>query len=357
MENLVTGAAFWQDKSVFVTGHTGFKGAWICLWLRMLGARVTGYALAPPTSPNLFDLAGVAREMSSMHADVCDPARLREAIAAAQPQVVIHMAAQSLVRQSYLDPVGTYATNVSGTVNLLEAVRHTPAVRVVIVVTSDKCYENKDWARGYREDDALGGYDPYSSSKGCAELVTAAYQRSFWQARESPASATVRAGNVIGGGDWAADRLVPDVLAAFSADRPVMIRNPGAVRPWQHVLEPLAGYLLLAEKLWDEAQTFSGAWNFGPADADSRPVSWVVERLASAWGRGATWKFDGGEHAHEAAQLALDSAKARKHLSWRPRLTLEVALDWVVEWHRAYLKGSDLRKMCEAQILRYQALA
>ena len=357
VEDLVISAAFWQNKRVFVTGHTGFKGAWLCLWLQILGARVTGYALAPPTSPNLFDLAGIASVMSSINDDVRDLPRLREALAAAQPQVVIHMAAQSLVRQSYLDPVGTYATNVSGTVNLLEAVRHCPFVKVAMVVTSDKCYENKDWARAYREDDALGGYDPYSSSKGCAELVTAAYRRSFWQTRGSPACATVRAGNVIGGGDWAADRLVPDAIAAFTAGHPVMIRNPEALRPWQHVLDPLAGYLQLAERLWDGPPEFASAWNFGPADNESKPVSWVVGRLARAWGGGANWKIDGGTHPHEAGQLRLDCSKARTQLGWRPRVTLELALDWAVEWHRAYVNGGDMRTMSEAQILRYQALA
>ena len=359
MEEMVMTPAFWNGKAVFVTGHTGFKGSWLALWLTQLGARVVGYALPPPTTPSLFELAGVAQAMTSLEADVRDLGRLRKAVNEAKPDVVFHLAAQSLVRHSYQEPVETYATNVMGTVNLLEAVRHCPSVRATVVVTSDKCYENKEWLWGYREDEPMGGYDPYSSSKGCAELVTAAYRRSFLAGKRADRGATgvasARAGNVIGGGDWAKDRLVPDVLEAFAARRRASIRSPDAVRPWQHVLEPLAGYLLLAEKLYSDAGEFGGAWNFGPGDEDVRPVSWIVDRLRDYWGDGAAWQVDATPQPHEAAYLKLDCAKARERLGWAPKLTLEPALEWIAEWHRAYLNGENMRRITEAQIARHQA--
>lgn len=351
--------AFWKSKSVFLTGHTGFKGSWLSLWLESMGARVTGYALPPQTEPSLFSLADVGRTIKSVNADIRDPLRLREALAGSVADVVIHMAAQSLVRESYADPVGTYATNVMGTVNLLEAVRATPAVRAVIVVTSDKCYENRERIEGYREDEAMGGYDPYSSSKGCAELVTAAYRRSFFSGGTTggavAAVASVRAGNVIGGGDWAKDRLVPDALNAFIAGRRVLIRNPAAIRPWQHVLEPLRGYLELAEHLWRDGAAYAEAWNFGPDDEDAKPVSWIVERLARNWGEPAGWDADGTPQPHEAGRLKLDCSKARGRLGWSPQLDLPQALDWIVDWYRAYARKEDMRQFTLGQISHYQS--
>ena len=361
LEALVVNPGFWRGRRVFVTGHTGFKGSWLALWLHDLGAQVTGYALQPPTTPSLFELARVKEAVNSLEADVRDLDRLQRAMSDAQPDVVFHLAAQSLVRKSYEEPVATYSTNVMGTVNLLEAVRRAPSVRVAVVVTSDKCYENREHAHGYREDEPMGGYDPYSSSKGCAELVTAAYRRSFLarreHGREAIAVASARAGNVIGGGDWAGDRLVPDVLHAFAHGRPALIRSPHAVRPWQHVLEPVAGYLALAEALWRDRDAFVGAWNFGPRDADTRPVSWIVERLKERWGAGATWQIDAASQPHEAGYLSLDCSKTRDRLGWRPKLALDTALEWIVEWHRAYLDRVDLRQLTASQIARYQGIA
>jgi CDP-glucose 4,6-dehydratase len=343
---------FWNGKRVFLTGHTGFKGSWIALWLQSMGARVTGYALAPPTQPSIFELARVGERMESVHGDVRDLDSLGRAMNAAEPEVVIHMAAQSLVRPSYASPVETYATNLMGTVHLLEAVRRTAAVRVVLSVTSDKCYENREWVWGYRENDPMGGHDPYSSSKGCAELATAAYVNSFFGSSDGPRVASVRAGNVIGGGDWAEDRLIPDVVRAFLAGEPVRIRNPHAIRPWQHVLEPIGGYLTVAERLWDDPELVGG-WNFGPEDQDARPVGEVVQDIAQIWGDGARWEADGAEHPHEARYLKLDCSKARARLGWTPRLPLKEALEWTVEWFRAYAAGEDVRALTEQQIRQY----
>ncbi|WP_397411282.1 CDP-glucose 4,6-dehydratase [Polaromonas sp.] len=352
---------FWQCKRVFVTGHTGFKGSWLSLWLQQLGASVTGYALSPPTSPSLFAQARVAEGMQSVHGDIRDLPALIKAMQAAQPEIVIHMAAQSLVRQSYVEPVETYATNVMGTVHLLEAVRQTAGVKAVVNVTTDKCYENKEWAWAYRENEPMGGYDPYSNSKGCAELVSAAYQSSFFSphthAQHGVALATARAGNVIGGGDWAKDRLIPDILAAFEKNQPVVIRNPQATRPWQHVLEPLRGYLTLAERLYAEGTAFAEGWNFGPHSDDARPVEWIVRRLAEQWPGSASWKIDAGEHPHEANYLKLDISKAGHRLNWHPAMRLEQALGLIVEWARARQTGADLRALTQEQILAYQAQA
>lgn len=349
---------FWRGRHVFVTGHTGFKGGWLCLWLQHLGARVTGYSLPAPTQPSLFEVAGVAQGMTSILGDVRDGARLAQAMAEAAPEIVIHMAAQPLVRRSYVDPVETYSTNVMGTVNLLEAVRKAPSVRAVINVTTDKCYENREWVWGYRESDPMGGHDPYSSSKGCAELVTAAYRASYFNptAHEArgAALASARAGNVIGGGDWAPDRLIPDILAAFAQKRPVVIRHPNAIRPWQHVLEPLRGYLTLAERLVQGGPAYAEGWNFGPRDEDAQPVSWLVEQLRAMWGTGAAWKVDGGAHPHEAGYLKLDISKARARLDWHPTLGLSEALRWVVDWSRASRDGADLRAYTLGQIANYQ---
>jgi len=343
---------FWAGRRVLVTGHTGFKGGWLSLWLNHMGADVTGYALAPPSNPSLFECARVAQGMQSVIGDVRDLAALRDAMQAARPQVVLHLAAQSLVRRSYRDPVETYATNVMGTVNVLEAVRACTDVKAVVVVTSDKCYENREWVWGYRENEAMGGHDPYSSSKGCAELVAAAWRRSFL-AEAGTGVATARAGNVIGGGDWAEDRLIPDILGAFGSGTPVAIRSPQATRPWQHVLEPLAGYLMLAEKLVRDPAGYAEAWNFGPQEDDVQPVSWIVERMAVRWGAGAAWRADDAPHPHEAGCLKLDSAKARARLDWQPRLRLEQALDWIVDWHKALRGGDDMRAFTLAQIARF----
>jgi CDP-glucose 4,6-dehydratase len=359
---LAISAEFWRGKRVLVTGHTGFKGAWLCHWLLRLGAQVTGIALAPEGTPNLFRSSRLAERMTSHETDIRDLAALRAQLRAAAPEIVLHLAAQSLVRRSYADPVGTFATNVIGTVNLLEAARETDSVRVFVNVTSDKCYRNLEWAWPYREIDALGGADPYSASKACAELVGAAYRSAFFAAGPNAqtgaptiALASARAGNVIGGGDWSADRLLPDCVRAFSAAQPVELRNPQAVRPWQHVLEPLAGYLLLAARLARDPAC-ADAWNFGPDDGDARPVAWVVEQAARHWGAAASWRAQPGDHPHEAGQLRVDSAKARALLGWRPRLTLDQALAWTVEWYRRERAGDDTAAVTNTQIAAYEAL-
>lgn len=349
--------SFWQGRKVFLTGHTGFKGSWLTLWLHSLGAQVTGYSLAPETHPNLFSLARVDSGIQSIIGDIRDRYGLVAALKAATPEVVIHMAAQPLVRESYLNPVETYETNVLGTVHLLEAIRHVPGVRSVVIVTTDKCYENREWDWGYRENEAMGGYDPYSSSKGCAELATSAFRRSYFNpsrhAEHGVAIASARAGNVIGGGDWAADRLIPDVIRAIVDGKSVDIRNPSAIRPWQHVLEPLSGYLILAESLYTNGVRHADAWNFGPNDADAQPVQAIVERLTSQWGDGASWKLDGSDHPHEATYLKLDCSKARAQLGWRPRWDLEHTLDNIVAWYKAAARHDDMRAFTLAQINEY----
>jgi CDP-glucose 4,6-dehydratase len=348
-------SAFWAGKRVFLTGHTGFKGSWLSLWLQQMGAQVTGFALAPPTEPALFDVAKVAAGMTSIIGDIRDAAVLERALLAADPEIVIHMAAQPLVRASYDDPIGTYATNVMGTAHLLDAVRRAPSVRAVCVVTTDKCYENREWAWGYREDEAMGGYDPYSSSKGCAELVTSAYRRSFFSGEGAAAIASGRAGNVIGGGDWAVDRLVPDILRAVSEGRPVVIRNPLSIRPWQHVLEPLSGYLVLCQALWNDPARAIGGWNFGPRDEDAMPVQWIVERMCALWGEGASWTRDESVQPHEANYLKLDISKARAELHWKPRWSLGQALENIVGWQRAWIAGEDMHSYCHNELERFAA--
>ena len=349
---------FWRGKRVLLTGHTGFKGSWMSLWLQSMGANVVGYALAPPTQPSLFEEARVAEGMTSVIGDIRDLAALQAVFAEHRPEIVFHMAAQPLVRYSYAEPVETYATNVMGTVNLLEAVRMSPGVKAVVNITTDKCYENREWVWAYRENEPMGGYDPYSSSKGCAELVTSAYRSSYFNAQQydkhGVALATVRAGNVIGGGDWALDRLIPDILSAFEQGRTVNIRNPNSVRPWQHVLEPLRGYLALAERLYQDGVAFAEGWNFGPNEDDAKPVGWIVEKMTALWGEGAVWQNDGGEHPHEATYLKLDISKARAHLGWQPALRLEAALQMIIEWSKQRQAGADVRSLTMAQIQSYQ---
>ena len=350
---------FWRNRRVLLTGHTGFKGSWLALWLQQLGAQLVGYSLPAPTDPSLFELAGVARDMESVEGDVRDLASLERTLRSARPEIVVHMAAQSLVRRSYADPVETYTTNVVGTVNVLEAVRRAgDAVRAVVVVTSDKCYENREWVWGYREDEPLGGHDPYSSSKGCAELVTSAYRKSFFNTAGDGGKAAVasaRAGNVVGGGDWAEDRLVPDIMRAMISGRSVRVRNPEAVRPWQHVLDPLSGYLLLAEKLCgDDPQRYAEGWNFGPREDDARTVRWIVERVTKAWGPEARWEADAGPHPHEAHYLKLDCSKARTELGWQPRWNVGWALDATVAWYKGFQSQQNVREMTIEQIDAYQ---
>ncbi|MGA8753740.1 MAG: CDP-glucose 4,6-dehydratase [Candidatus Deferrimicrobium sp.] len=355
------GRPFWKGRRVLLTGHTGFKGSWLSLWLDALGADVTGFALEPPTRPSLFEEAKVAGVLrSSRIADIRDFPRLKSAIAECRPEVVIHMAAQSVVRRGYEDPVETYSSNVMGTVHLLEALRQLGRPCVVVNVTSDKCYENKEWDWGYRENDPLGGHDPYSNSKACAELVTAAFRDSYFQAgdagRVEVAVASARAGNVIGGGDWTTDQLVPDLMRAFLGGEPCMIRSPSAVRPWQFVLEPLRGYLVLAERLSEDSGRFASSWNFGPAEADARPVSWIADELARKWGNRASWGRDAGAHPREAHYLKLDVSKTKACLDWQPVLPLNQALDWIVEWYRAFQGRNDLRRLTRMQIERYEGL-
>lgn len=348
--------AFWAGRRVLVTGHTGFKGGWLCLWLERLGAQVSGLALAPRETPNLFAAAQIDSGLDSHLIDIRDAGAVRDALAATAPEIVIHMAAQALVRASYQEPLATYAINVMGTAHLLEAVRATPSVRAVVVVTSDKAYENREWPYGYRETEALGGHDPYSSSKACAELVAAAYRASFLAERDCRL-ATARAGNVIGGGDWSKDRLVPDLVRAFARGESVEIRAPHATRPWQHVLEPLSGYLRLAECLCGEAGArYAEAWNFGPADEDCRPVAHIVDELAQGWGPEALWHLSEAIHPHEATFLKVDSAKARAHLGWDRRLRLDAALAWTAAWYRAEATGASARDLTLAQIGAYEAL-
>jgi CDP-glucose 4,6-dehydratase len=356
MEGVGMNPAFWRGKRVFLTGHTGFKGSWLSLWLQHMGAQVTGYALDSPSTPSLFEVASVEQGMTSLRGDVRDLAAMVQAVRQHRPEIVIHMAAQSLVRLSYREPVETYATNVMGTVHLLEAVRHCPEVRSVVVVTSDKCYENREWSWGYRENEAMGGYDPYSNSKGCTELVTAAYRQSFFGTGGHAAGVgSGRAGNVIGGGDWALDRLIPDMVRATEQGRPVHVRNPEAIRPWQHVLEPLSGYLVLAENLYQGDATARDGWNFGPRDDDAKPVRWIAERFTSLWGNGASWVQESGDHPHEAHYLKLDCSRARANLGWAPRWSLEQALSRIVEWHRAHQQGADMRRLTLEQIDAYIA--
>jgi CDP-glucose 4,6-dehydratase len=343
--------AFWRGRRVLLTGHTGFKGAWLSLWLQRLGAELTGFSLGPPTHPSLFSLAHVADGMREIEGDIRDHLAVARAVADAAPEVVIHMAAQPMVRRSFAQPRLTYETNVMGTVNLLDAVRLDGRARVVINVTTDKCYENHEWEWSYREYEPMGGHDPYSSSKACSELVTSAFRRSFFADPDGPRIATARAGNVIGGGDWGEDRLIPDIIRAALGGPPLRLRNPNSVRPWQHVVNPLSGYLLLAQALW-ESVDHACAWNFGPPDDDARPVGLILERLAAAWPGGIDWSVDAGHHPHEARYLKLDSSRARARLGWRPAVGLDAALSSIADWHRQHRDGADMRAVTLGQIER-----
>lgn len=346
---------FWSGKRVLLTGHTGFKGSWLSLWLQSLDVELRGIALQPTTSPSMFELGRVAQGMDHQVADIRDYDKIRFLISDFKPEIIIHMAAQPLVRLSYELPIETFATNVMGTVHVLESARRSGSVRAIVNITTDKCYENKEWDWGYREDDPIGGYDPYSSSKGCAELVSSAYRRSFLKS-EGIAMATARAGNVIGGGDWSPDRLIPDVLRSLEAKQTIKIRNPNAKRPWQHVLEPLSGYLLLVQKLYEKENDFAESWNFGPRDEDVQPVHWIVDHLCNVWGKKACWEQQPGDHPHEASYLKLDISKAKNRLNWSPKLTLTEALNITTEWHKGYLEGSDVQEMTCAQIASYTKL-
>lgn len=356
MESVGVMSSFWRGKRIFLTGHTGFKGGWLSVWLQSMGAEVHGFALTPPTKDNMFTVAKVGECMASSEiGDIRDADRLRLAMQRAQPEIVFHLAAQSLVRYSYVQPIETYSVNVMGTVNLLEAVRATPSVKAVVNVTTDKCYENREWVWGYRENEAMGGFDPYSSSKGCAELVTSAYRRSFLET-SGVSLASARAGNVIGGGDWAVDRLIPDFLRAMDAGVTLKIRSPLSTRPWQHVLEPLSGYLTLAEHLFNDGGQFAEAWNFGPDDEDARPVGWIVERLAEMR-RDVKWECDATPQPHEAHYLKLDSSKAKSKLGWQARWRLQNALKMTMDWHQAWRQGDDTRGVTIKQIEQYQNAA
>ncbi|MFB2897996.1 CDP-glucose 4,6-dehydratase [Aerosakkonemataceae cyanobacterium BLCC-F50] len=352
---------FWQKRRVLLTGHTGFKGSWLSLWLQFLGVELLGYALHPPTNPSLFEVARVAEGMTSAIGDITDYEHLRKAIADFRPEIIIHMAAQTVVHTSYLDPVSNYNTNVMGTVHLFEAIRHVGGVKAVVNVTSDKCYENREWVWGYRENDPLGGYDPYSSSKACAEIVTAAYRNSFFNvsnyAEHGTAIATARAGNVIGGGDWTANGLIADIVRSFLEQKKILIRNPYATRPWQHVLDALNGYLTLAEHLYNKGPAFAEAWNFGPNESDIKPVDWIVEKMLSLWGEGVTWEKDQTCQFHESNSLSLSCSKAHLKLGWTPKMSLEDALTQIITWTKGYQTGADMRAMTIDAISQYMNLS
>jgi CDP-glucose 4,6-dehydratase len=345
---------FWKGKKVFITGHTGFKGSWLSLWLQEMGAVVKGYALDPNTNPNLFTQAKVAQNMDSEIGDITDLNHISESMKIFNPEVLIHMAAQPLVRLSYQEPVLTYTTNVMGTVNVLEAARKCTNLKAIVSVTTDKCYENKEWSWGYRENEPMGGHDPYSSSKGCVELVTAAYRKSFFNGENSAFIASARAGNVIGGGDWSADRLIPDILRAFEKNEPVIVRNPLSTRPWQHVLEPISGYLVLAQHLFEEGSNVAEGWNFGPKDEDCKPVSWILDRMVTNWGNGASWQLDKNHNPHEAGYLKLDCSKAAMRLNWYPKWNLEYTLESIINWHQHYIAQKNIQEQCLLEITKYQ---
>jgi len=345
--------SFWKGKKVFLTGHTGFKGSWLSLWLQNMGVLVKGYSLDVNTKPALFTQANLAAEMESEIGDIRNLDQLTNSMVSFSPDILIHMAAQPLVRLSYQEPVDTYTTNVIGTVNVLEAARKCSNLKSIVSVTTDKCYENKEWEWGYRESEPMGGHDPYSSSKGCAELVTSAYRRSFFSSDDTASLASARAGNVIGGGDWAEDRLIPDILRAFEKSKPVVIRNPLSTRPWQHVLEPLSGYLVLSQELFLNGDEFAEGWNFGPKDEDCKPVSWILDKMVESWGGNASWGLDKENNSHEARFLKLDCSKAASRLKWNPKWNLQLTLKSIVDWHQVYSNGGDIKKQCLKEINTY----
>lgn len=344
---------FWKGKKVFLTGHTGFKGSWLSLWLHSMGAQVKGLALEPVSTPALFTQANIEQTLVSQIGDIRDLDLVKNSLLAFEPDILIHMAAQPLVRYSYREPVETYSTNVMGSLHVLEAARACPSLRAIVNVTTDKCYENQEWEWGYRESEPMGGHDPYSNSKGCVELITSAYRKSYFSEPTAAALSSARAGNVIGGGDWAEDRLIPDILRAFELHQPVIVRNPQATRPWQHVLEPLSGYLVLAQALWNGGHPFAEGWNFGPRDADVKPVSWILDRMVHLWGGDASWQLDDQPQLHEARYLKLDTSKAAARLGWVPTWGLEKALTHIVQWNRARLRGEDVRELCLSEINDY----
>lgn len=345
--------SFWMGKKVFLTGHTGFKGSWMSLWLQNMGAILKGYSLEIETNPSLFKIADVGSEMESEIGDIRNLDTLTKSMISFNPDIVIHMAAQPLVRLSYAKPIDTYTSNVIGTLNVLESARKCSNLKSIVCITTDKCYENNEWYWGYRETDPMGGYDPYSSSKGCAELVISAYQRSFFSSDNTPSLASARAGNVIGGGDWAEDRLIPDVLNAFEQSKNAVIRNPDAIRPWQHVLEPLSGYLVLAQELYLNGDEYAEAWNFGPCDDDCKSVSWIVNKMANYWGNDASWSKETKSNPHEAGILKLDCSKALNRLEWKPKWNLEKSLKLIVNWHQVYINKGDLKKETLNEIHKY----
>jgi CDP-glucose 4,6-dehydratase len=342
---------FWQGKRVFLTGHTGFKGSWLSLWLTSLGATVKGYALSPPTMPSLFNEAKIDSIIDSQIGDIRDQDALHNSMTIFNPDVLIHMAAQPLVRYSYDAPIETYEVNVIGTAKVLEVARSCINLKAIVNITTDKCYENDGRSQGYKESDSMGGYDPYSSSKGCAELVASAYRHSFLQ-DQGIGVASVRAGNVIGGGDWADDRLIPDILRSFEKNEPVVIRNPKATRPWQHVLEPLSGYLILAQKLYEDQKEYAEGWNFGPNEQDVKPVDWILDKIISKWPN-SSWELDQNSNPHEAVFLKLDIVKAKSKLGWQPVWELSYTLEKIIGWHRAWLDKEDMQAVCLAEIEEY----
>jgi len=357
LETIKMNSSFWKNKKVLITGHTGFKGSWLCLLLNQQGAKVFGYALNPPTEPSLYEICKIDSFVQSTFADIRDFSTLFKTIERVKPEIIIHMAAQPLVRESYKNPVETYQINVMGTVHLLEAVRQIGGVKALVNVTTDKCYENKEWSWGYRENEPMGGYDPYSNSKGCSELVTSSFRNSFFNLatynQHGLALASARAGNVIGGGDWATDRLIPDIIKAIFLGEKVKIRSPFAIRPWQHVLEPLSGYLTLAEKLYTEGPKYAEGWNFGPMDEDAKPVEWIVQKLCAKWGNDASYEIDKNPQPHEATYLKLDCSKARQILQWNPRWRLERTLDSIIEFTKAYQNKENVKDICIKQITDY----
>lgn len=357
MEGMVVSPEFWKGKKVLITGHTGFKGGWLSLWLQNIGAQVIGASLDPPTKPSLYEQARVAEEMLSLCVDIRDLNKIKDIFSEFKPEIVFHLAAQPLVRYSYREPVETYQTNVMGTLNVLEAIRSVNSVCAAVMITTDKCYENREWEWGYRENEPMGGHDPYSSSKGCAELLIASYRDSYFPTvkydEHKTAIASVRAGNVIGGGDWAEDRLIPDIVRAVQSNQTVHIRNPNSIRPWQHVLEPLGGYIELAEKLFGSGAQYAEGWNFGPKEEDARSVQWIVEKMTKLWGENASWVVDDGEHPREANYLKLDCSKAHTKLNWRPKWSLEQALGKIIEWHKAEQSDADMKAYTLLQIESY----